>query len=85
MVDVLLDTLKQLYNMMWFCKKVSIPFEVYAFTNDYPLVPRKEDGTYGIRDLPYEKREGLLYIAEWFSMMNIFTSKTKIKDLEKDK
>ena len=24
-----------------------------------------------------------LYIAEWFSMMNIFTSKTKIKDLEK--
>ena len=83
MVDVLLDTLKQLYNLMWFCKKVSIPFEVYAFTNDYPLVPRNEDGTYGIRDLPYEKREGLLYIAEWFSMMNIFTSKTKIKDLEK--
>ena len=47
---------------MWFCKKVSIPFEVYAFTNDYPLVPRNEDGTRGIRDLPYEKREGLLYI-----------------------
>jgi hypothetical protein len=83
MGNVLQDTLKQLFNLMWFCKKASIPFEVYAFTNDYPLVPRKEDGTYGIRDLPYEKREGLLYIAEWFSMMNIFTSKTKIKDLEK--
>ena len=82
MVDVLLDTLKQLYNLMWFCKKVSIPFEVYAFTNDYPLVPRNEDGTYGVRDLPYEKREGLLYIAEWFSMMNIFSSKTKMKEME---
>ena len=75
--------MKQLYNLMWFCKKVSIPFEVYAFTNDYPLVPRKEDGTYGIRDLPYEKREGLLYIPEWFSMMNIFTSKSKLKEMEK--
>ena len=83
MVDVLLDTLKQLYNLMWFCKKVSIPFEVYAFTNDYPLVPRNEDGSRGIRDLPYEKREGLLYMAEWFSMMNIFTSKTKLKEMEK--
>ena len=82
MVDVLLDTLKQLYNMMWFCKKVSIPFEVYAFTNDYPLVPMNEDGTRGVRDLPYEKREGLLYIAEWFSMMNIFSSKTKMKEME---
>ena len=83
MVDVMLDTMKQLFNLMWFCKKVSIPFEVYAFTNDYPLVPRNEDGSRGIRDLPYEKREGLLYMAEWFSMMNIFTSKTKLKEMEK--
>ena len=83
MVDVMLDTMKQLFNLMWFCKKVSIPFEVYAFTNDYPLVPWNEDGTRGIRDLPYEKREGLLYIPEWFSMMNIFTSKTKLKEMEK--
>ena len=82
MVDVMLDTMKQLFNLMWFCKKVSIPFEVYAFTNDYPLVTYKEDGTPGVRDLPYEKREGLLYIPEWFSMMNIFTSKSKLKEME---
>lgn len=31
MQTVLMDTLKQLYNLLWFCKKVSIPFEVYAF------------------------------------------------------
>ena len=83
MVDVMLDTMKQLFNLMWFCKKVSIPFEVYAFTNDYPLVPLNEDGSRGIRDLPYEKREGLVYIPEWFSMMNIFTSKSKLKEMEK--
>ena len=30
----------------------------------------------------YKKREGLIAVNEWFSMMNIFTSKTKMKDLE---
>ncbi len=83
MADVLVDTMKQLFNLMWFCKKVSIPFEVYAFTNEYPLITYNKDGSKQFRDLPYKKREGLFYIAEWFSMMNIFTSKTKIKELEK--
>ena len=32
MSDVMIDTCKQLFNLVWFCKKVSIPFEVYAFT-----------------------------------------------------
>ena len=35
MADVMLDTCKQLFNLVWFCKKVSIPFEVYAFTNEW--------------------------------------------------
>tara|TARA_B100000945_G_scaffold205556_1_gene165295 strand:- start:4831 stop:5769 length:939 start_codon:yes stop_codon:yes gene_type:complete len=26
--------MKQLFNLVWFCKKVNIPFEVYAFSND---------------------------------------------------
>ena len=28
MQNVMLDTCKQLYNLLWFCKKVNIPFEV---------------------------------------------------------
>ena len=36
MNNVMMDTLKQLYNLIWFCRKVQIPYEVYAFTNDYP-------------------------------------------------
>ena len=83
MTDVLVDTMKQLFNLMWFCKKVSIPFEVYAFTNEYPLVNYKDDGRPEIKDLPYTKREGLLYVPEWFSMMNIFTSKVKTNVMEK--
>ena len=78
MTDVLQDTLKQLFNLMWFCKKVSIPFEVYAFTNEYP----KPNNGYSSADHAYTKREGLICVNAWFSMMNIFTSKTKLKDLE---
>ena len=31
---VIKDTLKQLYNLIWFCRKVNIPFDVYAFPMD---------------------------------------------------
>ena len=78
MGSVLQDTLKQLFNLMWFCKKVSIPFEVYAFTNEYP----KPNNGYSSADHAYTKREGLICVNAWFSMMNIFTSKTKLKELE---
>lgn len=33
MADKIEDTVKQTLNMVWFCKKVNIPFEVYAFSN----------------------------------------------------
>ena len=35
MTHILLDTIKQVLNLVWFCQKVNIPFEVYAFTNAY--------------------------------------------------
>ena len=31
----LLDTLKQTYNLIWFCRKSGIPFRVYAFQSGY--------------------------------------------------
>ena len=70
---VMLDTLKQLYNLLWFCKKVNIPFEVYAFTND---CPNSDKG-----DL-YEKKPGQICIESTFSLMNLFTSKVKSAVLE---
>ena len=74
MSPVMSDTIKQLYNLLWFCKKVSIPFEVYAFTNDYP---REQFMTSS-----YEKKEGYAFIEETFSLLNLFSSKVKSKELE---
>ena len=82
MGDVMLDTVKQLFNLVWFCKKVAIPFEVYAFTSDYPLVSYSEDGKSILRELAYTKKDGLVQVGEWFSLMNMLTSKTNAKTLE---
>ena len=84
MGNVLQDTLKQLFNLMWFCKKASIPFEVYAFTNEYPKDPTNEEKLLDLRmqTTSYEKREGLIAVGPWFSMMNIFSSSVKMKELE---
>jgi len=85
MSQVLADTCKQLFNLIWFCKKVSIPFEVYAFTNEW----RRGDydyatGTFKTADRTrhYEKKEGLLAVDESFALMNILTSKVSGKELE---
>jgi hypothetical protein len=82
MCDVMLDTVKQLFNLVWFCKKVAIPFEVYAFTTDYPLVKYNEKGKANFREFSYEKRDGLIEVGEWFSLMNLLTSKVNNKTLD---
>jgi len=82
MSDVMTDTIKQLCNLVWFCKKVTIPFEVYAFTNEYPLVTYDEEGKASLRELAYTKRDGLVQVGEWFTLMNVLTSKTNGKVLE---
>ena len=35
MASNLEGTIKQLFNLVWFCNRVKIPFEVYAFTNSW--------------------------------------------------
>ena len=81
MADVLMDTMKQLFNLVWFCNKVNIPFDVYAFTNEFPrgLIT----GHTGYPELSYEKRDGLVQVREYFSLMNVLTSSVKTKELEK--
>lgn len=82
MGNVMLDTVKQLFNLVWFCKKVAIPFEVYAFTTDYPLVKYDSEGKANLRELSYTKKDGLIQVGEWFSMMNLLTSQVNAKNLE---
>ena len=34
MCDVLQNTIEQLMNLVWFCQKINIPYEVYLFTSE---------------------------------------------------
>jgi len=85
MCDVMLDTCKQLFNLVWFCKKVSIPFEVYAFTNEWRRgeYDYENDRYFAADRTPhYQKKDGLMVVDETFAMMNILTSKVSGKELE---
>jgi hypothetical protein len=44
MGDVMLILSNNSYNLVWFCKKVAIPFEVYAFTHEWRRNQYDEDG-----------------------------------------
>ena len=72
----MLDTIKQLYNLIWFCNKIKIPFEVYAFTNCFPR-------TLIARDVAADRKPNQAYIEESFSLMNILTSRVRGKHLER--
>ena len=81
MSNVLEDTIKQLYNLVWFCKKVNIPFEVYAFTNEWQV--REDRSPYLEPPSHYIKKEGLMKVSSDFGMVNILSGRLKGRDLEK--
>ena len=75
MANSIIDTIKQLYNLIWFCNKCNIPFDVYAFTNSYMRGEEKE--------IEHIWEEGKFIIDGSFKMMNLLSSNMKRKDLEK--
>ena len=81
-------TLKQLLTMIWFCNKVSIPYEVYAFTNCYRLPEQKDEHGQKITQLlpvTWEYKHGDAYFGETgitdFRLLNLVSSRMSAKDL----
>jgi len=85
----LIATVKQLLNLTAFCKKVQIPFEVYAFTNEYYAVRRAQQGKdeYISNEEYFEMRgckEGEIYLHDgMFHLMNMVSSRSNSKDYER--
>ena len=65
MGNQLLDTLKQTYNLIWFCKKVGIPFRVFAFQSGYGMDRRREGD-----DITQEENE--LGVFDDFTLFEFF-------------
>ena len=79
MTHCMMDTLRQLYNLIWFCKKVQIPFDVYAFTNSY----RYNHRPYGTLPVHHHHaKENDLVVDEDFNLLHFFSHKVKKAELD---
>ena len=82
MGNVIHDTVKQLLNLLWFCKKVNIPFEVYAFTYEFPYSDKDIDED-GLKDLQKLKVNDL-YLHKTFRLMNLLSHTRTSSEFDRD-
>ena len=84
MHHVIKDTVKQLLNLVWFCKKVNIPFDVYCFTNEWY---RNADDD-RIPQIPYgellhqEVVENEIVVENYFNLLNVISSESSLVEFE---
>ena len=85
MHNMLASTVKQLLNLVWFCKKVQIPFRVYGFTNCY--YADVDDTSYYHRrseqSLIKEPKRNEIWIDESYRLLEFLTSEGNAKDFER--
>jgi len=85
MANELMATVKQLLNLTAFCKKVQIPFEVYAFTNEWVAAKRAMAGetNYLDYDFPGVEKNTVYINKEYFHMVNFISSRSNARDYER--
>ena len=73
MSDNLIGTIEQLITLTAFCRKVNIPFEVYAFSS-----------AYGERGVPKDngsvQKQGNLVVENGFNLLNFFSSRMSMTE-----
>ena len=74
MCDNMKGTVEQLLQLVMFCRRTKIPFEVFAFTSQY-----NRDSYHSYIDVNY----GELAIAKNMSLLNFFSSKMSAAEEEK--
>jgi len=74
MSDVLFNTVKQLINLVEFCRKVNIPYEVYFFTSERDYEARAEGGDFSSNNGEW--------IFENFSLVNCLSHRMNKKQAD---
>lgn len=79
MHDVIIPTVKQVINLCMFCRRVNIPFEVYAFSGCYNNRNRTEDefNKLSIWNMSMKDRKGdnLLFTDGHYALLQLFSNK----------
>ena len=89
MTHIMNDTLHQLMNLVWFCSKVNIPFEVYAFSNcyTYPVPEGVEDTRSAIQIIEkkyngWKHKHGDVYLSDsHMRLLNLASSRENAQQL----
>ena len=71
------NTIKQTLNLVWFCERVNIPFEVYGFTNGYGR--SREDSN---KHIHAQKRKQDDMIINELTLLNMLSSRANKKDMQ---
>ena len=77
MAENLKGTLAQMYNLIWFCRRIKIPFEVFAFSDAYGHLGhrslQKDDGH-------YKNFKAGDFVLSDFKLLNFFSSNMNVSD-----
>ena len=80
------STVKQLLNLVWFCRKVQIPFRVYGFSNCF-YNAEEEPKTYWTRpsedNLLGEPVKNQLWVDKSFRLFEFLTSEANTKEFDR--
>ena len=79
MAENLKGTLAQLYNLIWFCRRTKIPFEVFAFSDQYKRLDRFVTADEIESRVMANFKAGNLVVAD-FKLLNFFSSNLTVSD-----
>lgn len=78
MQDVIQPTVQQVINLVMFCRRINIPFEVFAFTGQYTSMWETEktvkNNNY-IREVACNQDKKYIFSDGRFNLLNLFSSK----------
>lgn len=79
MQNVIIPTIKQVINLAMFCRRINIPFEVYAFTGQYyghHMTAEKIAMSTAFNAAKFNSKEkNIMFSDGFFSLLNLFSSK----------
>jgi hypothetical protein len=80
------NTVKQLLSLVWFCNKVNVPFEVYAFTSGWydPDIPLEHRSRVRSENTPlFDAKHGEVHFRNdsGFRLLNMLSSRMSAREL----
>lgn len=79
MQNVIQPTIKQVINLVMFCRRINIPFEVYAFTGEYNRRKwsheKAERSHWFSNELANTRDKNIVFSDSHFDLLNLFSSK----------